>query len=241
MTSGMAVLLTEDQVLECRARIRAVAEEQFATRGLAATSLRSIAAELGWTAASLYRYFRNKNELLAVTRAAAHDRFSDRVEAAYASTTDLWDRSRAVGQAYVDFAFAEPHAYQLMFAFSQPEAEKTEALRVAERRSRRTLTAYVDDMIAAGLVQGDPVVLGHAYWAGIHGLIVLQMAGKLDPAMPFDTIRHEIMRLVTRGAQPPIGEAGMARRHVHETPSPPASAMPNASTEHPGRIHKEPS
>ena len=99
--------------MECRARIRAVAEEQFATRGLAATSLRSIAAELGWTAASLYRYFRNKSELLALTRAAAHDRFSDRVEAAYASTTDLWDRSRAVGQAYVDFAFDEPHAYQL--------------------------------------------------------------------------------------------------------------------------------
>ena len=35
MTSGMALLLTDDQVMECRARIRAVAEEQFATRGLA--------------------------------------------------------------------------------------------------------------------------------------------------------------------------------------------------------------
>ncbi|HCW62028.1 MAG TPA: TetR/AcrR family transcriptional regulator [Sphingobium sp.] len=211
MTSGMALLLTDDQVMECRARIRAVAEEQFATRGLAATSLRSIAAELGWTAASLYRYFRNKSELLALTRAAAHDRFSDRVEAAYASTTDLWDRSRAVGQAYVDFAFDEPHAYQLMFAFSQPEAEKTEELRAAECRSRRTLTAYIEDMIAAGLLQGDPSVLGHVYWAGIHGLVVLQMAGKLDPDMPFELIRHEIMRLVTRGAQPPAGEARPAK------------------------------
>lgn len=207
MTSGMAILLTDDQVLECRTRIRAVAEAQFATRGLAATSLRSIASELGWTAASLYRYFRNKDELLALTRAAAHDRFSDRVEAAYASTTDLWDRSRAVGQAYVDFAFDEPHAYQLMFAFSQPEAEKGELLREAERRSRRTLTAYVEDMIAAGLLQGDPSILGHVYWAGIHGLVVLQMAGKLAPDMPFDMIRHEIMRLVTRGAQPPSDES----------------------------------
>jgi hypothetical protein len=98
-----------------------------------------------------------------------------------------------------------------MFAFSQPEAEKTEELRAAECRSRRTLTAYIEDMIAAGLLQGDPSVLGHVYWAGIHGLVVLQMAGKLDPDMPFELIRHEIMRLVTRGAQPPAGEARPAK------------------------------
>ncbi len=198
----MAVLLTEDQVDACRARIRAVAERQFATRGLAETSLRSIAAELGWTAASLYRYFRNKNELLAMTRAAAHNRFAQRLEEAYAGPGDLWDRSRAVGQAYVDFAFDEPNAYQLMFAFAQPDEDKTDALREAELRSRLMLTSYVEDMVASGLLQGDPAVLGHVYWAGIHGLVVLAMAGKLDPGVPFDLLRHEITRLVTRGALP---------------------------------------
>ena len=204
----MAVLLTDDQVDECRARIRAVAERQFATRGLAETSLRSIAAELGWTAASLYRYFRNKNELLALTRAAAHNRFAEKLEAACASATDLWDRSRAMGQAYVDFAFAEPNAYQLMFAFAQPDEEKTGELRLAEQRSRRLLTAYVEDMVEAGLLAGDPVVLGHVYWAGIHGLIVLAMAGKLAPEMPFELLRRETIRLVTRGALPQERAAG---------------------------------
>lgn len=198
----MALLLTESQVQDCRDRIRAVAERHFATRGLAATSLRGIAADLGWAPASLYRYFRNKDELLSATRAAAHDRFSDRIEAAYAQPGDLWTRSRALGDAYVDFAFDEPAAYQLIFALEQADGDKTPALRAAEDRSRRTLTGYLEDMVAAGLLEGDPELLGHVYWSAIHGLIVLQMAGKLKPSLPFDMIRHEITRLLTRGALP---------------------------------------
>lgn len=196
----MAALLTDEEVEKVRARICAVAERQFATVGLEQASLRSIAAELGWTAPSLYRYFGSKNELLASTRASAHNRFADGIERAYASTADLWDRSRAVGQAYVDFAFGEPHAYQLMFALSQPEELKTDELRAAERRSQTTLTAYVEDMVEAGLLEGDPNLIGHAYWAGLHGLVVLNMAGKLDKGLNFQELRHELTRLLTRGA-----------------------------------------
>ncbi|WP_162986973.1 TetR/AcrR family transcriptional regulator [Sphingomonas paeninsulae] len=198
----MALLLTETQVQDVRDRIRTVAERQFAARGLVATSLRSIAAELGWAPASLYRYFRNKDELVATTRAAAHDRFSQRIETAYAQPGNLWDRSRALGEAYVDFAFEEPAAYQLIFALEQADGCKPAELRAAEERSRRTLTGYLEDMVAAGLLEGDPALLGHVYWSAIHGLIVLQMAGKLKPSLPFDTIRHEITRLLTRGALP---------------------------------------
>jgi AcrR family transcriptional regulator len=204
----MALPLTDTQVRDCRDRIRAVAEAQFARRGLAATSLRSIAAELGWAPASLYRYFRNKDELLAATRAAALNRFSDRIEAAYAQPGDLWERSRALGDAYVDFAFEQPAAYQLIFALEQADGDKTPALRAAEERSHRTLTGYIEDMVAAGLLEGDPELLGHVYWSAIHGLIVLQMAGKLKPSLPFDTIRHEITRLLTRGASNRLGRAG---------------------------------
>lgn len=163
--------------------------------------MRSIAGELGWAVASLYRYYRSKDELLSATRAAAHDRFTNRIEAAYAQPGTLWERSRALGDAYVDFAFEERAAYQLLFALEQADAGKTPELRAAEERAHRTLTRYLEDMVAAGLLDGDPELLGHVYWSAIHGLIVLQMAGKLKPSLGFDTIRHEIMRLLTRGAR----------------------------------------
>ena len=196
----MAASLTFEQVRDIRERIRRIAEAQMAERGVAAVSLRSIAAGMGWTAASLYRYFDSKAELLAATRAAAYDRFSDRIEAAYASSADYWERSRAIGDAYVAFADEEPAAYKLIFAYEQDEAEKTEELIRAEKRSKLTLTTYVVEMVEAGLLEGDPELLAHVYWAAQHGLVVLKMANKLGASPSFEDIRHATNRLITRGS-----------------------------------------
>ncbi len=198
----MAVPLTDDQVREVRARILRIAEQRLAADGLAGLSLRTIASEMGWTAASLYRYFSNKGELVAGARAAAYTRFTARIDAAYASSEDLWDRSRAIGDAYVAFARDEPDAYKLIFAYEQPDTEKTGELRSAEAASRRTMISYAEDMVEAGLLEGDPVVLGHVYWASLHGLLTLEMAGKLSTSPDFDLVRHASNRLITRGAQP---------------------------------------
>ncbi len=198
----MAALLTDEQVLEVRARIRAVAERHVAVHGPDAISLRSIAADLGWTAAALYRYYASKAQLLEAMRIAAHDRFSDLIEAAHASTDDLWDRSRAIGDAYLEFAETELAAYQLMFAYPPEQGEKSAELQRAEQRSNRTLTLYVREMVDAGLLAGDAELIAHAYWASLHGLVMLRMAGKLDNSPAFETLRHAAMRMITRGARP---------------------------------------
>ncbi len=198
----MAVLLTDEQVTATRERIRAVAERHIARDGPAGVSLRAVAAECGLAAASLYRYYASKADLLAATRAAAHDRFSDRIEAAWAGPGDLWDRSRAIGEAFADFAFAQPAAYQLIFAFEQDEADKSDELRRAEARSHRTLTGYVREMVNAGLLEGDPDIIAHAYWAALHGLVVLTMAGRIPDRARFEQLRHGAARLITRGALP---------------------------------------
>jgi AcrR family transcriptional regulator len=198
----MAAPLKPEQVRDVRDRIRRIAERRMADGGTAGLSLRAIAAEMGWTAASLYRYYDSKAALLAATRAAAYNRFADRIEAAHASSDDLWVRSRAIGDAYVAFAFDEPAAYKLIFAYEQDEADKTDELRAAERRSKRTMTDYVVEMVAAGLLEGDPEILAHVYWAALHGLVVLRMADKLTRTPSFEAIRHASNRLITRGALP---------------------------------------
>lgn len=198
----MAVLLTKEQVADVRQKIREVAERHIARDGPHGASMRAIATEMGWTAASLYRYYASKAALLDATRAAAYERFSDCIEAAGQSGGDMWDKSRAIGDAYADFAFREPAAYQLIFAFEQDEADKSAELRAAQARAGNLMTRYVREMVEAGLLEGDADHIAHAYWAVLHGLVVLQMAGKLDPALPFDTLRHSAARLITRGARP---------------------------------------
>jgi hypothetical protein len=57
-------------------------------------------------------------------------------------------------------------------------------------------------MVSAGLLEGDADLIAHAWWASLHGLIVLKMAGKLENSPDFDVLRHGLARLIVRGARP---------------------------------------
>ena len=205
----MATLLTEAQVAQARDRIRRVAERQVVERGIERVSMHSIAQELGWSATALYRYFANKDDILAAARTAALDRLSDTLEAVMAGPGDIWARSRAVGDAYVDFALERPDAYKLIFAFSQPDMAHYPALAAASARARRNLTAYACELVQDGELEIGGELLAHVFWAQLHGLISLQMAGQLGPGQPgFEAIRHEMVRRIVHSARARPGASG---------------------------------
>ncbi|WBO22557.1 TetR/AcrR family transcriptional regulator [Sphingomonas abietis] len=196
----MPILLTEDQVAQGRERIRRVAERQAVERGIERVSMHSIAQALGWSATALYRYYENKEAILAATRTAALDQLSETLEAVMAGPGDIWERSRAIGGAYVDFAFERPDTYRLIFALSQPDITLYPELATAAARARRSMTGYAEEMVAAGDLDADPTLLAHIFWAQLHGLISLQMVGHLDRDGPdFETIRHEMVRRIVHG------------------------------------------
>lgn len=199
----MPAPLTAEQIADFRSRVCEVAMRQFAERGIERVSMRSLAVELGCSATALYSYFENKEGILAAARTNALDHLSERLEKAFASTDDPWERSRAVGDAYIDFATGEPEAYRLVFALAQPDRNRWPELAAAEHRAAQNTWRYVEEMVGAGVLVGDPKVLAHVFWAGMHGLITLQMAGNLGPDRPtFNELRHEMMRLIARGASP---------------------------------------
>lgn len=199
----MALLLTDEQIAETRARIVRVAEHQAVVLGLERVSMHSIAKELGWSATALYRYFENKDAILAAARTNALDRFSAQIEAATNGIGDIWALSREVGNAYLQFAFENPDAYKLIFAVSQPDMDKYPDVARAQARSRGHMTRYVERMVEEGGLDADPILLGHLFWAGMHGLVTLQMAGQLRPDSPsFEILRREMVRSLVRGAAP---------------------------------------
>ncbi len=200
----MPQALSDERITETRAKIVRVAEHQAVALGLENVSMHSIARELGWSATALYRYFANKEAILAAARTAALDKLSDALEAAIAGPGDAWEVSRAVGDAYVAFAFENPDAYRLIFSLTQPNPADYPDFARALSRSRANMTLYVERMVAGGGLETDPNVLGHLFWAGLHGLISLQMTGKIrDGAPDFDTLRREMMRSLVRGARKP--------------------------------------
>src|SRR5271154_6542285 len=113
--------LSSTEVENFRDRLCDVAAGLFATRGREGFTMRELASELGVSAMTPYRYFRDKDEILAAVRARAFDRFADALEAAVATPGPAAVKAGAVGDAYVKFALGEPASYRLMFDLSQPD------------------------------------------------------------------------------------------------------------------------
>ena len=193
----MPRVLTESDVADFRERLCEAASRLFAARGREAFTMRELAAELGVSAMTPYRYFRDKDEILAAVRARAFTRFAESLEAAIATQGDAQAKAAAVYEAYVDFAFGEPQSYRLMFDLSQPHEDEYPELVEATTRARATMTDYVRALVDAGVLEGDPDLMGYVFWSSLHGAVVLQLAGKLDPKYDFRTITHESFRALS--------------------------------------------
>jgi AcrR family transcriptional regulator len=193
--------LSTAKVEEFRARLCDAAERRFAKHGVDGVTMRQLADELGCSAMTPYRYFRDKEEILAAVRAAAFDRFADAMERAARVPGDAVARARAVGETYIRFALRDQRAYRLMFDLSQPDQDRFPDLVRASTRARRTMSGFVEKMVEEGVLAGDPQVLGQLFWAASHGLIVLHLAGKLSAKPGFRALNGQMMRLLARGAR----------------------------------------
>jgi AcrR family transcriptional regulator len=193
--------LSAAKVEAFRARLLDAAERRFAQNGVDGVSMRALAEELGCSAMTPYRYFGDKEEILAAVRAAAFDRFADAMEKAADIPGDARAKARAVGEAYIRFAVRDQQAYRLMFDLSQPDQDRFPELVRASSRARRTMSGFVEKMVEEGFLTGDPQALGQLFWAASHGLILLHLAGKLSGKPGFRALHRQMMQLLVRGAR----------------------------------------
>ena len=195
----MPRVLSETDVADFRERLCAAAERLFAEHGPDGVTMRQLAGELGVSPMTPYRYFKDKEAILAAVRANGFNRFADALETAYDSESDPVARSRAVGDAYVAFALGEPAAYKLMFDLMQPHESDYPELVAAEARALATQRRHVQGMIDAGVLRGDVKMLAHMFWSILHGTLVLQLAGKLSRDIDPAALRTQLIGAVVRG------------------------------------------
>jgi AcrR family transcriptional regulator len=192
-------VLTDEAVGEFREKLVDAAERLFAQHGLEAVTMRQLAAELGVSPMTPYRYFADKDAILTAVRTRAFNRHAEALELAFQGGANTVERANAVGRAYLDFALSHPEAYKLMFDIKQPNEAAHPELVAAGERSRATMTAHLKSMIDNGVLKGDPDLIGHMFWSALHGAIQLQLAGMLSPPFDAERLSAEIMRTLWLG------------------------------------------
>src|SRR3954471_12614144 len=108
----MPRVLSETDVADFRERLCEAAERLFAERGPDAVTMRQLAAELGVSPMTPYRYFHDKDDILAAVRTNGFNRFAQALETARAGGKSARAKGAAVGEAYLAFAFRHPHTYK---------------------------------------------------------------------------------------------------------------------------------
>ena len=153
----------------------------------AAVTVAAIVAEVGCTPPTLYHYWPRREFLLREASAAGFARFRRSQSHATVQATDPVDRIRRRGQAYLDFAFARPSLFRVLF-LDRPLPGQPAANVEDPGQGLADLTADVSAAMAAGqLGPAEPVIVAVGLWAAVHGIAALWVA---TPELPHDLARQ---------------------------------------------------
>lgn len=202
----MPRILSESDVADFRERLCEAAERLFAAKGLDGVTMRQLASELGVSPMTPYRYFRDKNEILAAVRANGYLRLAEVLEEAHTPGRSARSRGRSVAEAYFKFAFEHPDTYKLMFDFDQPDEEAYPELTAAAKAADAKMSSWVRELAASGELVGEPEQISRMFWAAAHGAIVLEMAGRLPKGGAYE-LQRMIAPALARGLRsetPPV-------------------------------------
>jgi AcrR family transcriptional regulator len=163
-----------------RARARTMTEivrigrQHLATEGAAALSLRAVARDLGVVSSAVYRYVKNRDELLTLLLVDGYDELGDAVDAAVASVPadDFAARQAAIGRAVRSWGLAEPATYALLFGSPVPgyEAPAERTMGPGTRVIRVLVGLWAEAYAAGRLAPPDVEVTSRGLAAAFAGV-----------------------------------------------------------------------
>lgn len=163
---------------ERRAEILAAAERIFVEHGYEGATIRKIADEVGLSSTALYMHFSEKGEILQEICRQAFEALMEANQVIIAETASPELRMREMMRAYVEFGFANPNAYRLVY-MTRP-IELREGAQSAAREMGvelfSTFEGVMEELEAAGRLRGDAKTTAQAVWAGGHGAVSLMIS-----------------------------------------------------------------
>jgi hypothetical protein len=94
----------------------------------------------------------------------------------------------------------------MAFELDQPEAAAYPELLQSRRQAWEVIRRAVRRAVESGAIAGDVNVVSHVFWAGMHGLAALHLAGQLE-SLPLEKLQKPMVRAMLRGALPAPGPA----------------------------------
>ncbi len=165
-----------------RRRILDAALRLFLEQGFEKTSIRNIAEAIEYSPATIYLYYKDKNELLFALHQEAFLKMM--AELGQVSTVEEpFERLTEMGQKYIKYALENPEMYDLMFVMTAPMETLDCRDEVWEDglKSFCLLKTVVAQCSAAGYFNNQDVeTTSLTIWAYMHGLVTIYLKNRLN-------------------------------------------------------------
>lgn len=172
---------------EMREMILQSAHKLFIDRGFEEVSIRNIAEAIEYSPATIYLYFKDKNEIFEALHNEAFKWFNAGM-ADLATVADPFDRLIGMGEKYIQFAIEHPKYYEIMFIMDAPMDSDENCEHWEEgNKALASLENLLITCQQAGRFQGqDPRVLAFSIWSYMHGMCSLSLRKRLRCYTPED-------------------------------------------------------
>lgn len=169
MTDNATLSRRDRNLADIRDRATLIAERIVLDQGVGALSARGLAKELGVSVGSLYNAFGDLDGVVrAVNATCAKMLLTSLQLAVEGAAPERRSRIAALGEAYFDFAVAEPHRWRLLFERRSDVAP--------DRKTEELEARFLEMLFRAG--DADPASEDQRQfflllWASVHGLASL--------------------------------------------------------------------
>lgn len=167
---------------ELKKEILSAAHILFTEKGYEAISIRSIAERIEYSPATIYLYFKDKNEII---HALHQEGFKQLIGyfSVLNEVSDPFERLKAMGRAYIRFALENQDVYELLFIMKEPLKHVESCLQEEWDEGGRAFDILLHTVIQCQeqhyFVGHDAERLSFVIWSFMHGLCSLRISGHL--------------------------------------------------------------
>jgi len=181
--TSMGILERKEREKEdMRRLILTAARKLFLEQGYEKTSIRNIADAIEYSPATIYLYYKDKNELLFALHEEAFLKFMEEL-GGVRSIKDPFERLVEMGNRYIKFAVENPELYDLMFIMTAP----METLACRDElwedglKSFGLLKWVIQECVSIGYFKNPDIeISAMTVWAYMHGLVTIYLKNRMS-------------------------------------------------------------
>jgi AcrR family transcriptional regulator len=165
---------------DIRSRILEEAKRLFFEKGYDHASIRNIAERIGCSVGNIYLHFKDKDSIFHALQGQGFAILLEKMQV-LESVAHPFERLKAMGVVYLDFAKKSPEFYDLMFIIRAPMncVEENEGWQ-GGMKTFGYLIHIVQECQDIGmfLAHKDPESLAFTIWSAVHGIAALKIRGR---------------------------------------------------------------